>query len=99
MIVALTAFACSSSSKSSSAPTTGGSSPGASAAASGATAPAVVNLGYTADMQVPDPDIFYEIEGNSVVTSVYEGLVQYANNSTQIVPALADELDDRRPTA
>ncbi|HEY2304071.1 MAG TPA: ABC transporter substrate-binding protein [Acidimicrobiales bacterium] len=88
VIVALTAFACSSSSKSSSTPTTGGS-PGASAAASGATAPAVVNLGYTADMQVPDPDIFYEIEGNSVVTSVYEGLVQYANNSTQIVPALA----------
>lgn len=53
------------------------------------TAPATVNLGYIADMQVPDPDIFYELEGNSVVTSVYEGLVAYANNSTQIIPALA----------
>ena len=40
-------------------------------------------------MGVPDPDIFYEIEGNLVITNVYEGLVQYANNSTQIVPALA----------
>ena len=33
------------------------------------------------------------------MTSVYEGLVRYGNNSTQIEPALADELDDRRPTA
>jgi peptide/nickel transport system substrate-binding protein len=52
-------------------------------------APAVVNLAFTADMGVPDPDIFYEVEGNLVITNVYEGLVQYANNSTQIVPALA----------
>ena len=40
-------------------------------------------------MQVPDPDIFYEIEGNAVVTSVYEGLVKYANGSPKIIPALA----------
>jgi peptide/nickel transport system substrate-binding protein len=40
-------------------------------------------------MGVPDPDIFYELEGNVVITSAYEGLVQYANNSTQIVPSLA----------
>jgi peptide/nickel transport system substrate-binding protein len=49
-----------------------------------------VNIGYVADMQVPDPDIFYEIEGNSVVTNVYDGLVQYANGRTDIVPDLAD---------
>ena len=48
-----------------------------------------LHLAFGADMQVPDPDIFYEIEGNAVVTSVYEGLVKYANNSTKIVPALA----------
>jgi peptide/nickel transport system substrate-binding protein len=48
-----------------------------------------LNLAFGADMQVPDPDIFYEIEGNAVVTSVYEGLVKYANNSTKIIPALA----------
>lgn len=48
-----------------------------------------LHLAFVADMQVPDPDIFYEIEGNAVVTSVYEGLVKYANNSTRIIPALA----------
>lgn len=53
------------------------------------TAPSVVNLAFTADMGVPDPDIFYSVEGNVVMTSVYEGLVQYANNSSKIVPALA----------
>jgi peptide/nickel transport system substrate-binding protein len=63
-------------------------------AASAASGPApyanrTINLAYGADMQVPDPDIFYEIEGNSVVTSVYEGLVKYADNSTNIIPALA----------
>ena len=79
----LSAAACSSSKGTS-------STAGTSASGAGASAPAVVNLGYTGDMQVPDPDIFYEIEGNSVMTSVYEGLVQYANNTTQIVAALAD---------
>jgi peptide/nickel transport system substrate-binding protein len=54
------------------------------------TAPSTVNLAFTADMQVPDPDIFYEVEGNAVVTSAYEGLVQYAPNSTDIVPSLAE---------
>jgi peptide/nickel transport system substrate-binding protein len=53
----------------------------------------VVNIGYTADMQVPDPDIFYELEGNSVMTSMYEGLVAYASNSTQIIPTLAQSYD------
>jgi peptide/nickel transport system substrate-binding protein len=48
-----------------------------------------LHLAFGGDMQVPDPDIFYEIEGNAVVTSLYEGLVKYANNSTKIVPALA----------
>lgn len=47
-----------------------------------------INLAFGADMQVPDPDIFYEIEGNAVVTSVYEGLVKYDNGSSKIVPAL-----------
>lgn len=86
-IAALTAGACSSSSRSST--SAAGSSSG-STALSGVTAPAVVNIGYVADMQVPDPDIFYEIEGNSVLTNVYEGLVQYGDNTTKIVPSLAD---------
>lgn len=85
----LLAAACSSSSS----PSTSGSGSGSATTVSNVTAPAVVNLGYVADMQVPDPDVFYELEGNSVVTSVYEGLVAYANNSTQIIPALAQSFD------
>jgi peptide/nickel transport system substrate-binding protein len=81
--------ACSSSSK----PSTSGTGSSTTGAASNATAPAVVNIGYVADMQVPDPDVFYELEGNSVMTSVYEGLVAYANNSTQIIPNLATSWD------
>jgi peptide/nickel transport system substrate-binding protein len=83
----LLAAACSSSSS----PSTTGS--GASTTAANVTAPAVVNIGYVADMQVPDPDVFYELEGNSVMTSVYEGLVAYGNNTTQIIPALATSWD------
>jgi len=41
----------------------------------------VLNLAFNANMQVPDPDIFYEVEGNEVTTSVYEGLVRYKPDS------------------
>jgi peptide/nickel transport system substrate-binding protein len=80
--VGLVATACGSGS------TASGSS-GPSAAALAVSQSHTINLAFGADMQVPDPDIFYEIEGNAVVTSVYEGLVKYANGTTQIVPALA----------
>ena len=60
-----------------------------SGASTSVAASRTLHLAFGADMQVPDPDIFYEIEGNAVVTSVYEGLVKYADNSTKIVPALA----------
>jgi peptide/nickel transport system substrate-binding protein len=87
MSAAVVMGACSSS-KSSNAGVSSGA--GSTTSAPSVTAPAVINIGYTADMQVPDPDIFYEIEGNSVVTNVYEGLVTYGNNTTKIGPALAD---------
>jgi peptide/nickel transport system substrate-binding protein len=48
-----------------------------------------LHLAFGADMQVPDPDIFYELEGNAVVTSVYEGLVRYKPDSNQFEGALA----------
>jgi peptide/nickel transport system substrate-binding protein len=64
-------------------------SSGPSSAALNVSASHILNLAFGADMQVPDPDIFYEIEGNAVVTSVYEGLVRYASGSTTIEPALA----------
>ncbi|MDQ1361077.1 MAG: peptide/nickel transport system substrate-binding protein, partial [Acidimicrobiaceae bacterium] len=59
------------------------------AAASSVLTSHTLHLAFGADMQVPDPDIFYEIEGNAVMSSIYEGLVKYANGSTKLVPSLA----------
>ncbi|GAC1607896.1 MAG: ABC transporter substrate-binding protein [Mycobacteriales bacterium] len=50
---------------------------------------ATLHLAYLADMSVPDPDVFYDIEGNAVILSVYEGLLKYAPDSTKVVPSLA----------
>lgn len=36
-----------------------------------------------------DPDVFYGVEGMSIITAVYEGLVAYEAGSTEIGPALA----------
>ncbi|MFN0030194.1 MAG: ABC transporter substrate-binding protein [Acidimicrobiales bacterium] len=41
----------------------------------------VLRMAFWTDMQVPDPDIFYEIEGNQVVLSTYEGLLRYVPES------------------
>jgi peptide/nickel transport system substrate-binding protein len=57
--------------------------------ATGTSSNAVLRIPYLADMSVPDPDIFYDIEGNSVILNAYEGLVRYADGSAKIVPALA----------
>jgi peptide/nickel transport system substrate-binding protein len=66
------------------------SSTGSSTAGGGAsTAARVLRIPYLGDMSVPDPDIFYDIEGNSVILSSYDGLVTYAPNSTTIVGDLA----------
>lgn len=65
----------------------GGATASSAGGSSGSTD--VLRLAFGADMQVPDPDIFYEIEGNAVTTSVYEGLVRYAPGSKVIEPALA----------
>ena len=70
-----------------------GSSGSSNSAATGvgatAAAPTTLHLAFGADMQVPDPDIFYELEGNAVTTSVYEGLVRYKPDSNQFEGALA----------
>ncbi|MGV9675489.1 ABC transporter substrate-binding protein [Nocardia sp. NPDC003482] len=58
-----------------------------------------IRFGFLADMQVPDPDIFYEGEGLQVTLSAYEGLVAYQPDSPEIGPALAESwtvLDDGR---
>jgi peptide/nickel transport system substrate-binding protein len=75
MLVALVAAGCGAKSKSS---TTAGGGGG------------VLRIPYLADMSVPDPDVFYDIEGNAVILNTYEGLLKYAPDSTNIVPALAE---------
>jgi peptide/nickel transport system substrate-binding protein len=52
-----------------------------------------LNLAYLADMSVPDPDVFYDIEGNTVILSNYEGLVDYRPDTTTIEPKLATSWD------
>jgi len=50
----------------------------------------VLRIPYLADMSVPDPDVFYDVEGNAVILNQYEGLLRYAPGSTKIVGSLAD---------
>jgi peptide/nickel transport system substrate-binding protein len=49
-----------------------------------------LRLAYLADMAQADPDVFYDIEGNTVILSVYEGLLKYKPDSTDTIPALAE---------
>lgn len=57
--------------------------------ASGAT-DTTLNVAFQADMSVLDPDIYYDVEGDVVMLSVYEGLVKYKNDSTEIEGSLAE---------
>lgn len=64
--------------------TTGG---GAATAAGGST---TLNTAYYADPSGGiDPDVFYDVEGASIMLSVYNTLVTYAPGTTNIVPDLA----------
>jgi peptide/nickel transport system substrate-binding protein len=66
--------ACSSQARSSGA----AKAPATSAAAGSGKPIDTLHIPFLADMQVPDPDIFYEGEGLMVTLSVYESLVRYA---------------------
>jgi peptide/nickel transport system substrate-binding protein len=44
-------------------------------------------------MSVPDPDVFYDIEGNTVILSTYDGLLRYKPDSTDFEPVLATSWD------
>lgn len=63
---------------------------GGTPAGGGATADAVLRIPY---QESPaggiDPDVFYGVEGESIITSLYEGLVAYEPGSTRVGPALA----------
>ena len=49
----------------------------------------VLRIPYLADMSVPDPDVFYDVEGNAVILNTYQGLLKYAPDTTEIVGNLA----------
>jgi peptide/nickel transport system substrate-binding protein len=62
-----------------------GSSPNASASNPGAT----INVGYYTDPTGGiDPAYFYSVQGESIILSVYEGLLKYTSSDT-IAPSLA----------
>jgi peptide/nickel transport system substrate-binding protein len=80
--IGLGAAACSSSGSS---PSSSSTPPATGSGGSSGT----LHLAFLADMSTPDPDVFYDIEGNTVILSTYEGLVQYKPGTTQIEPSLA----------
>ncbi len=54
----------------------------------------VLRLAFSSDMDPPDPDTNYQLQGNQVTTSLYEGLVDYApDGSAEIVPMLAESYE------
>ncbi len=88
-VVGLAATACGgSSTNTESAPTTAA---GATAPVGGGKAIETLRTAFYNDMQVPDPDIFYEVEGNQVVQSTYEGLLRYKLGGTTDIEGLLAE--------
>ncbi|MBA2445876.1 MAG: hypothetical protein H0V49_11165 [Nocardioidaceae bacterium] len=49
-----------------------------------------LKLAFFADMSTADPDVFYDIEGLAVMQSVYDGLLRYADGSSEIEGELAE---------
>ncbi len=48
-----------------------------------------LRLAFYADVATVDPDVFYDIEGDAITQSVYDGLLAYVPNSTKLQGALA----------
>lgn len=77
---------CSSSSDSGSEETSDGSTLSAEADSTSAT----ITFAYQADISSFDPDNGFEVAGLGAINSVYEGLVEYAPNSTELGGLLAE---------
>jgi peptide/nickel transport system substrate-binding protein len=60
------------------------------AAAGGGAATDTLRFAFLADMQVPDPDVFYEGEGLTVTLSCYDNLIRYKPSSAEFMPWLAE---------
>jgi peptide/nickel transport system substrate-binding protein len=54
-----------------------------------------LEMAFNFDMQVPDPDIFYQADGLNVTQGAYEGLLRYEPNTEEpeIQPLLAESYD------
>jgi peptide/nickel transport system substrate-binding protein len=54
-----------------------------------------LKMAFNFDMQVPDPDIFYQADGLNVTQGVYEGLLRYKPNAEppEVEPALAESYE------
>ena len=92
LIAMATVIACGSSDKKASTPAAGdtSTSPAASGTSGGNT---TLKLAFLGDMSVPDPDVFYDVEGNTVILSTYEGLLRYKPDSTDFEGVLASSWD------
>ncbi len=63
-----------------------------SSSGSDAAADRTLTLAFSSDMEDPDPDTVYQLQGNQVMTSLYEGLLDYApDSSSELVPLLAED--------
>lgn len=72
----------------------GGVSDGGSGSSASSSASAVLRMALSSDMTTLDPMTEYQFEGSQVLTSVYEGLLDYATDSSNtIVPLLAQSYD------
>lgn len=49
----------------------------------------VLRLAFFADIATADPNVFYDIEGDAITQSVYDGLLRYKAGSTTLEGALA----------
>jgi peptide/nickel transport system substrate-binding protein len=54
-----------------------------------------LEMAFNFDMQVPDPDVFYQADGLNVTTGAYEGLLRYKPNAEppEIEPHLAESYE------
>ena len=54
-----------------------------------------LDMAFNFDMQVPDPDVFYQADGLNVTQGAYEGLLRYKPNTEvpELEPALAESYE------
>jgi peptide/nickel transport system substrate-binding protein len=93
-ILALVAVACTGDGGSDGEGTTGGSTGGATGPG-GDSDCGTLEMAFNFDMQVPDPDIFYQADGLNVTQAAYEGLLRYKPNAEppEIEPHLAESFE------